>query len=109
MKTFAVINGENVVNTIVADSKAIAEEVTGLTCIEYTVERAESGGTYTNGIFISRKPFASWILDANNSWQAPVPYPEVSEGDAFTYIWDESDISWVQVATPPLEPEATNE
>lgn len=97
MKTFAVIDGENVVNTIVADSKAIAEEVTGLTCIEYTVERAETGGTYTNGIFIPKKPFASWILDANNSWQAPVPYPEFNEENPVSYNWNEETTSWIEV------------
>ena len=100
MKTFAVINGENVINTIVANSKAIAEEVTGLTCIEYTVERAESGGTYKNGIFIPRKPFASWILDANNSWQAPVPYPEFDEENPKSYNWNEETLSWDEIVLP---------
>jgi hypothetical protein len=97
MKKFAVLNGENVVNTIVADSKAIAEEVTGLTCVEYTVEKAECGGTYINGIFTPRKPFASWILDANNSWQAPVPYPELDEENSISYMWDEDNQSWNEV------------
>lgn len=51
MANFAVIEGENVINTIVADSKEIAEQVTGKTCIKYTNEPAEIGGTYINGIF----------------------------------------------------------
>lgn len=38
MANFAVIESGKVVNTIVADSKAIAEEVTGKTCIEFTSE-----------------------------------------------------------------------
>jgi hypothetical protein len=33
---FAVIVGNKVTNIIVADSKEIAEEVTSLTCVEYT-------------------------------------------------------------------------
>lgn len=36
MANFAVIENGIVTNTIVADSKAIAEEVTGKTCVEYT-------------------------------------------------------------------------
>jgi hypothetical protein len=36
MKTFAVIENGIVLNAIVADSKAIAEEATGKTCVEYT-------------------------------------------------------------------------
>ena len=33
---FAVISGNSVINIIVADSKEVAEEVTGFTCVEYT-------------------------------------------------------------------------
>jgi len=38
MSDFAIIKDGKVINTIVADSKALAEEVTGLTCVEYTSE-----------------------------------------------------------------------
>ena len=62
MATFAVIDGDKVLNTIVADSKAVAEEVTGKTCVEYTTEPVEAGGTYANGVFT----------------QAPKPEPELS-------------------------------
>ena len=36
MANFAVINGGKVSNIIVADTKEIAEEVTGVDCVEYT-------------------------------------------------------------------------
>jgi hypothetical protein len=36
MPNFAVIKNGIVLNIILADSKAIAEEVTGNTCVEYT-------------------------------------------------------------------------
>jgi hypothetical protein len=36
MPNFAVIEDGTVTNTILADSKAIAEEVTGKTCVEFT-------------------------------------------------------------------------
>lgn len=36
MATFAIIEDGVVTNTILADSKAIAEEVTGKTCVEFT-------------------------------------------------------------------------
>jgi len=45
MATFAVIENNTVTNIIVADTKQIAEEVTGMTCIEYT-----NGWDYNNGI-----------------------------------------------------------
>ena len=38
MANFAVIEDGKVLNTILANSKAIAEEVTGKTCIEFTTE-----------------------------------------------------------------------
>lgn len=38
MANYAVIQNDAVTNIIVADSKEIAEEVTNLTCIEYTEE-----------------------------------------------------------------------
>lgn len=39
--------------------------------------------------FVAPRPFPSWVLDANNDWQAPTPKPE---GD---FYWDESTLSWV--------------
>ena len=38
MADFAVIEDGKVLNTIVAESKAIAEEMTGKTCVEYAIE-----------------------------------------------------------------------
>jgi hypothetical protein len=96
MANFAVLDGENVINTIVAESKAIAEEITGKTCVEFTTERAEVGGTYVGGVFIQRKPYASWMLNADNTWEAPVTAPEFDEENPKSYIWNESTTSWVE-------------
>jgi hypothetical protein len=95
MANFAVLDGENVLNTIVAESKAIAEEVTGKTCVEFTTERAEAGGTYVGGVFIPRKPYASWVLNANNVWEAPVAQPEFDPENPVSYTWDETTTSWI--------------
>lgn len=57
MATFAVINNGVVENCIVADSLAIAEEVTGLTCIEYTPSTEVSVGyLYNNETFTNPNP-----------------------------------------------------
>jgi hypothetical protein len=54
MANFAVIDNQLVENIIVADSKAIAEEVTGKTCIEYADEIAvHIGGTWDGTNFIA--------------------------------------------------------
>ena len=47
--------------------------------------------------FIAPQPFASWSLDANDDWQAPVAYPTVTTyGDNVRYFisWDESNLRW---------------
>ena len=52
------------------------------------------GFTYdeTADVFIAPKPFASWSLDANYDWQAPIDYP----ADGKDYSWDESNQVWVE-------------
>jgi hypothetical protein len=51
MATFAVIKDGIIDNCLVAETQAIAEELTGSTCIEYTVPTI--GGTYVDGKFIA--------------------------------------------------------
>jgi hypothetical protein len=50
------------------------------------------GMTYdsTNDVFILPSPFASWTLDENFDWQAPISYPT----DGKTYFWNEDTLSW---------------
>jgi hypothetical protein len=52
---------------------------------------AEVGSTYDpiNDIFVLGKPFASWVLNADHEWEAPIPKPEGS------YNWVESSQTWV--------------
>jgi hypothetical protein len=48
--------------------------------------------------FIAPQPFASWSLDANDDWQAPVAYPTVTTyGDNVRYFisWDEAGQRWI--------------
>jgi hypothetical protein len=49
MATFAVMSGDSVSNVIVADTKEIAEEVTGSICIEYTEENPAGIGYHYDG------------------------------------------------------------
>jgi len=43
--------------------------------------------------FIRPKPFASWSLDENDDWQAPVTYP--SNIDDKIISWDEENRKWI--------------
>ena len=52
----------------------------------------------TKNKFIAPQPFASWSLDSNDDWQAPVAYPSViTYGDNAPYriTWDEANLRWV--------------
>jgi hypothetical protein len=43
--------------------------------------------------FIPPQPFASWTLNSNNDWKAPVE--NVNDG----WIWDEASLSWIDPLT----------
>jgi hypothetical protein len=94
MAKFAVLNEDLIVDLIIAESKAVAEQVTGSTCVEFTDEPAGVGGTYSNGIFIQKKPYPSWVSDGASSWISPVEYPDEPDKD---FIWDEETVSWVEI------------
>lgn len=43
----------------------------------------------TKDIFVSIKPYESWILDDNSDWKAPIEMP-----NDLCY-WDEETLSWI--------------
>jgi hypothetical protein len=43
--------------------------------------------------FVPPQPYASWTLDANAQWQAPVAMPT----DGAMYSWDEATTSWIKI------------
>jgi hypothetical protein len=53
------------------------------------------GDTYdsNNDVFIRPQPFASWLLDDNFDWKAPIEMPV----DGLTYTWDEETLSWKEI------------
>jgi len=44
-------------------------------------------------VFVAPQPFASWTLDSNFDWQAPVLHPT----DGKPYTWSEDDLNWKEV------------
>ena len=50
--------------------------------------------------FISPQPYASWALDANDDWQAPVTYPTITTYgsndplDRYSIFWNEAGQKW---------------
>tara|TARA_R110000796_G_scaffold239115_1_gene359712 strand:+ start:172 stop:633 length:462 start_codon:yes stop_codon:yes gene_type:complete len=62
--------------------------------------------------FLCPQPFASWALDAEDDWQAPVTFPTVIEyGDpAEKYIisWEESNLRWTAKSQQSQENPSSN-
>jgi hypothetical protein len=48
--------------------------------------------------FIIPQPFPSWILDINDDWKAPVPYPTIltyEDGIIYSISWNEDEQKWI--------------
>lgn len=71
----------------------------GLTCKRTSyngnIRKQYAGIGYTYDadadVFVRPQPFTNWVLDKNNDWQAPVPYPN----DGFKYVWSPDKNAWV--------------
>jgi len=71
MPNFAVINNNEVINTILGESKQIVEDALKLTCVEFGDETVEIGSKYFNEVFYNKPK------------------------DGNTYIWDNETLTWV--------------
>ena len=61
---------------------------------------AGKGYTYDfdRNVFLYPQPYASWSLDDNNDWKAPVTYPTNEGPDAenpYNVSWDEDNQRWI--------------
>lgn len=65
------------------------------TTIDGSKNYAGPGFTYDkiNKVFISPKPYNSWILDQNFQWKAPVSKPI----DGKLYKWDEETLNYKEI------------
>jgi len=48
--------------------------------------------------FIISQPYASWSLDGNDDWQAPVARPNATDG--YRVVWDEDNTRWISIKLP---------
>ena len=109
MAHFALIKETIVVAVIIVDNNTITDngvevEQLGIDLIDslnikgiydsnFRNKYAGIGDTWNeiNNVFISPKPFPSWILDANFKWKSQVAYP--SSGN---YTWNETLSEWIE-------------
>jgi hypothetical protein len=92
MSIFAVLQDNNVINLIVAETKEIAEEITGKTCMEDTDKTAKIGGFWNGSMFVPPKPLDSWVLNDEYEWVPPIAMPD----DGYRYYWHEISLSWIK-------------
>lgn len=91
MPNYAIYENDTILNVIVADSKEIAEQMTGMNAID-SEDRIAIGWYLHNGEWVYPSPFPSWSW-SGSGWIPPIPYPE----DGKVYQWDESNLQWVEV------------
>jgi hypothetical protein len=95
MKIFAVIENNLVTNKIIAESKELAETLTGFSCVELQSSLdCNIGYSYANNKFIEPSPYPSWIYNEElEEWVAPVAMPT----DEVLYAWSEANLAWEAV------------
>lgn len=87
MRYAKIDNDNNVVN--VYDVNNISNTL--LLCPSNTIE----GWVYNpaDQSFTQRKPFTSWILQSDRTWDSPTPYP----ADGKAYCWIEETKKWKEI------------
>ena len=118
MAHFAEINENNIVtqvivinNKVLLESDNIESEVKGIdfceslyghrnwiqTSYNGNIRYNFAGVGYTwdkdNDAFYAPQPFASWSLNENYIWKAPIPYPEDASFEKI-YAWNEENQEW---------------
>ena len=112
MAHFAILNESNIVtrvevinNDVLLDGDGVEQEQLGIdfltslygagnykqTSYNRNIRKNYAGVGYTYDAvkdkFIKSKPFASWSLDENDDWKAPITYPD----DDKDYYWNEDN------------------
>jgi len=112
MAHFAILNESNIVtrvevinNAVLLDGDGVEQEQLGIdfltslygagnykqTSYNRNIRKNYAGVGYTYDAvkdkFIKSKPFASWSLDENDDWKAPITYPD----DDKDYYWNEDN------------------
>ena len=124
MAHFATLDESNIVtrvevinNAVLLDGDGVEQEQLGIdfltklygignykqTSYNKKIRKNYAGVGYTYDAvkdkFIKSKPFASWSLDENDDWKAPITYPD----DDKDYYWNEdnyqadNNTGWVEI------------
>lgn len=90
LHTYALVENNVVVNTIVADTAFILRQPgTWIEMGKSEGEKASPGFIRVQGKFVTPKPFEDWTLDSGLKWKAPKERPSED------HQWDENIKDWV--------------
>lgn len=89
MPNFAISDGSKIVNVIVAESKEVAEKVSGMSAIEIENDEPWLEWTIEEEGWRTPKPYPSWSW-SGSEWIPPVDKPE----GAGMYEWNEELQEW---------------
>lgn len=106
MANFALVDGDTVVNVIVAESKTDADALSGMAAVAIKNGKPGVGWYKVGGVWRSPAPFPSWEWGGED-WVPPVPYPASAEG--VQYTWDEALGDWIEYVAPESKPEPVAE
>jgi hypothetical protein len=105
-QVIVVANEELLDNGVESESKGIAfcQSLLGgnwkQTSYNGTIRKRYAGIGFTydtdKDVFISPKPYPSWVLNENTDWQPPVAMPE----DGKPYAWFEPNQQWIEITGP---------
>jgi hypothetical protein len=101
MAIYAIHDGSNVVNVVVADSleSAQANADGNLQVDEVTDGLVSVGWEAHDGYWRPLATYPSWVWNADSrEWEAPIPEPEPTE--ELLHYWDEGTVSWVAYERP---------
>ncbi len=109
VKDVIVVNNDTLNNLEFPESEPVGQEFIASLGIEGEWKQTSYNGNFrgnyagieftydeVNDVFISPKPFESWVLNEETyQWEPPTPMPTV-EGDPAKnhYVWDELNTSW---------------
>jgi len=105
MAHYAQVNSDKIVVQVLVMDNDMETNDGEQACIDWLQANVHADDwvktSYNNNIskFIAPQPFASWSLDSDDDWQAPVAQPD----DDKRYVWDEdvyqadNSKGWVEV------------
>ena len=89
MKNWIIVENDIVINLIIADTKEIAQEVSGKEAIGDNGYIC-IGWDRKSGEWKSPQPYNSWIWDSNlKNWEPPTPKPF-----GLNFEWNEELLMW---------------